>query len=172
MPVNIDENRHWKGFCQVCFTIIGNLPCAGQRCGGPMFRHSVTAGECLIPGTLFLKKQFKPRMNADRHRSEEVAKNPKSANRGKTLFIKICFPGKKTSAKERKEHEGNSPGVGGKEKELCGAAVLGEGLLGIDGGPGRRGGASLYSGAGERRPAFGPTYADAALSGSRNKQPL
>jgi hypothetical protein len=72
-----------------------------------MFRHSVTAGECLIPGTLFLKKQFKPRMNADRHRSEEVAKNQKSANRGKTLFIKICFPGKKTSAKERKEHEGN-----------------------------------------------------------------
>src|SRR5208283_5936473 len=35
-------------------------------------------------------------------------------------------------------------GVGREEEELCGAAVLGEGLLGVDGGQRRRGGASIH----------------------------
>ena len=56
-------------------------------------------------------------------------------------------------------------GVCWAEAELCGAAVLGARLLGIDGGSRRSRGASLHSGTGKRRSAAGSTDADAALSG-------
>ena len=75
------------------------------------------------------------------------------------------FGGAGDGVHEGQDGDPHRSGVGGEKKELCGAAVLGEGLLGVDGGPGRRRGAPLYSEARERRPAFGPTYADAALSG-------
>jgi len=55
--------------------------------------------------------------------------------------------------------------------ELCGAAVLGARVLGLDGGTGRRGGASLHPGTGKGRPASGSNDVHAALSGSRYLKP-
>jgi hypothetical protein len=51
------------------------------------------------------------------------------------------------------------------KKELCGAAVLGTRLLGVDGGQGRSRGAAVHPRPRKRRSAAGSTDADAALSG-------
>jgi putative transposase len=64
-----------------------------------------------------------------------------------------------------KKGDPHCSGVGREKEELRGAAVLGTGLLGVDGGPGRRGGAPIHPRAREGRSAHGPTWADAALSG-------
>ena len=53
------------------------------------------------------------------------------------------------------------------EEELRRPAFLGAGLLGIDGGEGRGGGASIYPGAGERGPTPKTTRDGGALSASR-----
>ena len=50
-------------------------------------------------------------------------------------------------------------------RKSCRAAVLGAGLLGVDGGPGRGSGASIHPRAREGRPTNGSTWANAALSG-------
>ena len=75
------------------------------------------------------------------------------------------FGGASDGVHEGQDGDPHCSGVGGEEKELCGAAVLGEWLLGVDGEPRRRGGAPIHPGAREGRPAPGPTGADAALSG-------
>src|SRR6266404_2667922 len=64
----------------------------------------------------------------------------------------------------QKRHSRRS-GVCWPKEKFCGPALLGEGILGIDGGEERSGSASLHSGTREGRSAYRPTDADAALSG-------
>jgi len=75
------------------------------------------------------------------------------------------FGGAGDGVHEGQDGDSHSSGLGGEKKELCGAAVLGEGLLGVDGGPRRRSGAPIHPRAREGRPTPGPTGANAALSG-------
>src|SRR5229473_3644864 len=70
--------------------------------------------------------------------------------------------------RERQKRYSRCTGVCWPEAEFCGPALLGEGLLGIDSGQERSGGASIHPGAGKGRPTFGPTRATGALSASRN----
>src|ERR1700679_2037058 len=75
------------------------------------------------------------------------------------------FGGPGAGVSEGENGDPHCSGVCWAEAELCGAAVLGARLLGIDGGSRRSRGASLHSGTGKRRSAAGSTDADAALSG-------
>src|SRR5580704_1594708 len=75
------------------------------------------------------------------------------------------FGGTSDGVPERENCDSHSSGVCWEEKELCGAAVLGTRLLGIDGGTGRSRGATIHPGARKGRSAPGSTNADAALSG-------
>lgn len=72
---------------------------------------------------------------------------------------------KESEVIEGQKCHSHSPGVCRKTAEFYRAALLGPRVLGVHGGQGRSGGAPLYPGAGEGRPAVGPAGANAALSG-------
>ena len=78
------------------------------------------------------------------------------------------FGGLSDGVCERQERDSHRAGLCGAVAELCRPAFLGSRVLGIDGGEERGGGAPIHPTAGEGRPTFGSTNADAALSGSRN----
>ena len=63
-----------------------------------------------------------------------------------------------------KERDPHSKGLRGKKAELCGAALLGKRVLGVDGRQERGGGASLHPGTREGRPTHRTTGAQGALS--------
>ena len=55
------------------------------------------------------------------------------------------------------ERDSDRPKVYGSEEEFCGVELLGEGILGVNGGAGRSASAQLYPRAGERRPTVRST---------------